>query len=311
MTDGPVRRLLVIKLGDLAEFVLAFGAFAAIRRHHPDAHVTLLTTQPYADLARKSGWFDEVWTDGRPRWSRVGKVWTLVRHLRRSGVDRVYDLENSRRTDRYRLLMQDVWGNKAPWSRDEGALPVDAAVPQEHFVERYARQLAAAGVRETSRPDLSWLTRGYGGRFGLSDGYVLMVAGGLGGRAGERWPTECFADLARRVGIEGRRPVVLGGREDVAINRRIAAASPDAMDLTGRTTLFDIATLAAHASVAVGSNNGPMHLIAAVGCPSVVLFPGSADPSASAPRGRYVVNIRRGNLDTLRVSEVAAAMRLR
>ncbi len=45
-------RILVIKLGALGDFVQALGPAAAIRRHHRDAEITLLTTAPYAELGR-------------------------------------------------------------------------------------------------------------------------------------------------------------------------------------------------------------------------------------------------------------------
>ena len=51
-------RILIIKLGALGDFAQAFGPFAAIRAHHPAAEITLLTTPPFAPLARHSvtGW---------------------------------------------------------------------------------------------------------------------------------------------------------------------------------------------------------------------------------------------------------------
>ena len=55
--------ILVIRLGALGYLVLSSGPFRAIREHHPDAHIVLLTTQPYEDLARAGGWFDEIWCD--------------------------------------------------------------------------------------------------------------------------------------------------------------------------------------------------------------------------------------------------------
>ena len=48
------RRILVIKHGALGDFVLATGPFAAIRAHHPDEWIVLLTTAPYAALAETS-----------------------------------------------------------------------------------------------------------------------------------------------------------------------------------------------------------------------------------------------------------------
>ena len=98
-------RILVIKLAALGDFVQAFGPFAAIRAHHPDAAITLLTTPPYADLARRSPWFDAVWSEGRPSWRDPAGWWRLARRLRGAGFARVYDLQTSRRSSRYRALV--------------------------------------------------------------------------------------------------------------------------------------------------------------------------------------------------------------
>src|SRR5215471_14975786 len=60
------ENILVIKHGALGDFVQAMGAAAAIRAHHQGAEITLLTTAPFADLARSSPYFDQVWIDERP-----------------------------------------------------------------------------------------------------------------------------------------------------------------------------------------------------------------------------------------------------
>src|SRR6185312_13797175 len=59
-TLAVYARVLVIKLGALGDFVQALRAMAEIRRAHPKASITLLTTPPYAELADASGWFDAI-----------------------------------------------------------------------------------------------------------------------------------------------------------------------------------------------------------------------------------------------------------
>lgn len=314
MTGQPVRRILVVKLGGFSDFILAFDAFNAIRRHHADAHIILMTTRRFGELARKSGWFDEIWDDGAPAWNRLGKVVKLIRRLRRTPLDKVYDLDNSSRTARYRFWMTDFWGNKAEWSYSStGFLPFhrSSSLIPEHYVEQLVQQLAAAGITEMPAPDLSWLKQGYGGRYGLQDGYVLIAPGGKLARAGMGWSVERFSELARRLAIEGRRPVIIGEEADAEANGIIAAASPEAKDLTGKTSLFDVAVLATHASAALGNDSGVVRLLAAVGCPTAIMFSSRSEPDRNSPRGRYVVMLRQENLADLPVSEVAAALRLR
>ena len=53
------RRVLIIKLSALGDFVLALGAMRAIRAAHPKAQLTLLTTPPYEALAKATGFFQK------------------------------------------------------------------------------------------------------------------------------------------------------------------------------------------------------------------------------------------------------------
>ena len=94
-----MTRILVIRLGALGDFVQSFGPFAAIRAHHPDARITLMTTAPFSDIARRAPWFDEVAIDARPRWWDLLGILRLRAALR--GFDFVYDLQTSVRSSRY------------------------------------------------------------------------------------------------------------------------------------------------------------------------------------------------------------------
>jgi ADP-heptose:LPS heptosyltransferase len=96
-----------------------------------------------------------------------------------------------------------------------------------------------------------------------------------------------------------------------AAEQPLARAIPSALDLTGRTDLAQLASLARAARIAIGNDTGPMHLLAAAGCPSLVLFSRESDPALCAPRGPVVRVLRRpdlASLDAATVRETAAAM---
>ena len=59
-----------------------------------------------------------------------------------------------------------------------------------------------------------------------------------------------------------------------------------------------------------GNLLGPMHLIAAAGCPSVVLFSQASDPALCAPRGRSVTVLRKPDLSALSLEDVLRALPL-
>ncbi|CAA7619333.1 glycosyltransferase family 9 protein [Magnetospirillum sp. SS-4] len=297
--------VLVIKLGALGDFVQAFGPFAAIRAHHPGDRITLLTTAPFADLARATPWFDEIRLDERPRLWQPGKLLALRSWLRGGDFRQVYDLQTSDRSSSYFLLMgkQPRWSGIAPGCSHPHANPDRDSM---HTIERQREQLVMAGIATFPTPDLSWAS-GDLARFGLPRPHALLCPGGAVHRPGKRWPAERFAAVATWLSGNGITPLLLGTGKEAPQLAAIAAACPAARDLSGRTSPLDIIALARQAVVAIGNDTGPMHLIAAGGCPSVVLFSHESDPSLCAPRGRVTV-LRRPSLAELETAEVEAAL---
>ena len=297
-------RILVIKLAALGDFVQAFGPFAAIRSHHPDAEITLLTTSPYAGLASRSPWFDRVWTEGRPAWANLPAVWRLARRLRAANFARVYDLQTSSRSSRYRSFV----GGQAEWSgiaRGASHPHTNPARDMAHTVERQREQLVIAGITAFPPPALDWLDDEIDG-LGLPPRFALLIPGASPRRPGKRWPMERFAELAADLGV----PVaVAGSLAEAPLAAGIGAALPEGfIDLTGRTSLVKLGAVARRAEFAVGNDTGPTHLAAAAGCPTLALFGAESDPALCAPRGRAVAVLRQDPLAGLQVAEVRATL---
>jgi ADP-heptose:LPS heptosyltransferase len=91
-SSSSTQRILVIKLGAMGNVVLSFGPFAAIRRHHASAQITLLTTAPYASWLATSPWFDKISRDERPPWWDFAGWLRLRRQLIDGRFDRIYEL---------------------------------------------------------------------------------------------------------------------------------------------------------------------------------------------------------------------------
>lgn len=305
--SGP-ERILVIKLSALGDIVQAFGPFQAIRRAHPEARISLLTTRPYASLAEASGWFDEILIDPRPKPWQVKKLLALRDMLRAGRFQRVYDLQTSGRSSRYRGLVGAK--RRVEWSGIARGCSHPHANPRRdlmHTVERQAEQLALAGIAEVPPPDLSWMDADIS-RFGLAEPFVLLVPGGAPHRPEKRWPSARYGQLARMLVAAGFTPVVIGTAAEATEADAIVARAPRAVSLVNRTSLFDIAALARKAEGAVGNDTGPMHLIAAAGCPSVVLYSQASDPALCGQRGPFVDILRRADLAGLEEDDVARAL---
>lgn len=309
MTEGrtdrpPPRRILVIKLGALGNVILSLGPFASIRRHHAGDRITLLTTAPYAEWLAGAQWFDEIWCDDRPDWWDVPGWLRLRRRLIDGGFDRVYDLQTSGRSSRYFQLLRP--GKRPEWSGIARgcALPdCDPARDRMHDNDRQFGQLRQAGITVREPADLSWSYADIS-RFGLPPDFALLAPGSSPYRHIKRWPIAHYRDLAGRLAARGVTPVIIGTVPEQPLAQAIVDSVTSAVDLTGRTNFADLTSLARTARVAIGNDTGTMHLIAAAGCPSVVLFSRNSDPALCAPRGRNVGVLQRSELELLDVATV-------
>jgi len=86
------------------------------------------------------------------------------------------------------------------------------------------------------------------------------------------WAAERYAELAARLESSGRPVVVCGGPAEESLTRAIASIGRASVDLGGRTSLGELASVLRRADVVVTGNSGPSHLAAAVGTPVVCLF---------------------------------------
>jgi len=117
---------------------------------------------------------------------------------------------------------------------------------------------------------------------------VLAPGGGVNpgtSLLAKRWPAERFGALAARLSARGYAVVLIGGRGDKELSKRVKDASgARAIDLCGQLSLTGCGALLKRAAVFVGNDTGVMHLAAAVGTPVVGLF-GPTDPAMYGPYG--------------------------
>ncbi len=307
---GKGRNILVIKHGALGDVILAQGPFQAIRAHHGDARIVLLTTRPFAAFLEKSGLFDDIWVDERPKLWQLSKLIPLIRKLRGGRFDRVYDLQTSTRSNSYFRFFpkwrKPEWCGIAKGCSHPHDSPLRTKI---HTIERHIDQLKVAGIDNVPPVDFSWAMTDIS-RFDLPAKYALLVPGGSAHRPEKRWPAIRFAELAEYLDDKGITPILIGGKAEAEAIEKIRSSCPAAIDLSSQTDFGDIASLGAGAVLAVGNDTGPLHLISAVGCKTVVLFSRASDPNMSRPRGQDVRVLREDDLANLPINRVIGELDL-
>jgi ADP-heptose:LPS heptosyltransferase len=285
-----LRRVLVIKLGAMGDFMQALGAMRVVRATHPSARITLLTTEPFEAFSKACPYFDIVEADGRPR-DIKGRT-DLIRRLRAANYDMVYDFQNNDRTAQYYIGLS---GKKPLWSgaaKGASHQHMNSNRAEMHNFDRLGEQLVHAGlgpkppgdptgwfIGQDLTPSVDWVRPAFRDPprfqpafFGLNGPYVLIIPGSSADHPEKRWPVDRFIGLSTWLANAGITPVIIGGKDEGDIGAQINRKEARARNLVGRTDLFQLATLSERALMAIGGDTGPMHLAAAARTPGVCLF---------------------------------------
>jgi heptosyltransferase-1 len=276
------RRIALIKPSALGDIVHALPVVAALRERYPTAHITWVVNRAYESLLRGHPDLDATLPFDRGA-RGAGAVLTALRFartLRQGKFDLVLDLQGLLRT----ALMTIATGaarRVGLSSAREGAThfytDVVADDLSRHAVDRYWRMASELGAGDgpkrfrvpLDRAAVAWADRQ------LADLPRPWLIVGVGARwLTKRWPPEHFAaliDAARRE-FAGSA-VFIGTGDDAALSRKsISLLSGPTLDLTGKTTLAQLAAVLAAADVVLANDTGPLHLAAALGRPVVAPY---------------------------------------
>lgn len=308
MTVAPAQ-LLLVKPSSFGDIIHTLPALDAIHRNWPATAV---------DWIVKPEW--RIVLDGHPMLREVlpfpltvsawGRTIPLVRRRR---YDMVIDFQGLLRSGVLSLCsgapVRIGFANGregSPWcytrrvespggatGKMASTVPAPMHVPM-HAIDRYLLLAKEAGVpvQQAVRfplpawPDAeSWVDR-YWEEAGIQPKETVCVLHPAARWATKRWPAERFALLADRLAVEqGWRVILVAGAAERAQAESVCRQMRQpVIDLSGRTTLPQLAALLKRAALLVTNDSGPMHLAVAVGTPVVAIF-GPTDPRAVGPYG--------------------------
>ena len=152
-----MSNILIIKHGSLGDIVQICGVIKDISKAHINDKVYLLTTPTYVELLSKCPYIDGVMIDKRlPRWN-VFYLLKLKKLINKQNFIKVYDLQNSSRTNFYRKFIFNV----KDWSSTRTLLKKSKEKKifnKEPVLKRFEFQLNKSGIKTnyTLKPDFSW-----------------------------------------------------------------------------------------------------------------------------------------------------------
>ena len=294
-----VKRILIIKHGALGDIIQALDGFSSVRKGHMDAHITLLTTPPFAHFCSLMPFFDAIEVDKR------AKPWNIANILRmraffHAGWERVYDFQMSNRSSQYlRYLMPK---NVEAVGVAEGiSHPFDNALDVNNRA-RIVRAAMRGGCAEVAA-DMSWIPVSKNEKLGR---YAVILAGCSLAKPEKRWGSEGFSILASDLIKHGITPVLAGTIADLEAATAIKSRVAGVVDKIGATNLVELADLLRGASLVVGNDTGPVFLAARLNVPTVMVMSAHTNEIMSAPYGTRVAWLKRENINDIKPAEVLA-----
>ena len=277
----------------IGDMVMAQSLFKALRQADPGVEITVLAP-PWSlpILARMPEVADTVDMPVGHGVLGLGVRHRLGRELRRPGFERAIVLPGSfksalvpwfakipRRTgylgEQRRGLLNDIR------TLDRRALPMNA---QRFVALGLPKPAAAAGPAPVDVPHPALVVERARvaeavARFELkTDEPVVALCPGAEYGPAKRWPAAYFAEVANRQLQRGRRVWLFGSHKDREIAAHInQLCEGRCADLSGRTSLGEVADLMSLAKYAVTNDSGLMHIAAAVGCHVVAIYGSSSD----------------------------------
>ena len=302
-----MSNILIIKHGSLGDLIQANGAIKDIKNKFPEDKVLLLTTPHYSKFMYSCPYIDGVLIDKRlPRWN-LFYLFRLKKMLNRFSFSKVFDLQNSSRTNFYRKF---IFKNDVFWSDSNSFLSKEESIYQKNLpvLTRMEQQLERSGISDrkfTKKPDLTWALRNIGSivNQNFEGKYILIFPFCSPKLHKKKWPyyKDLISLLKRDFSKEFNIAIAPGPNEiDEAKRFDVNVILNKGLPLN----INELISLINNSSYIVSNDTGPAHICAHLNKKGVVLFGSHTTPEKVSMESQNFKSLRADNLKNLNVADV-------
>lgn len=271
------RKILVVSLSNIGDVVLTLPMVDALRVLFPQAQISLVIGPKAESLFEGHPSFHHV--EIYDKHIDLMQKYQWIRKLKAEGFDAVVDLRNTiiplLLGSRYRMPLWQSRQQLKKMHRKSGYFSLLRTMwpVTEKRYPRFAVYISSE-IEEKMRNQRAQFIKEFP--------FVIMAPGAAA--LEKRWSISEFTALAGLIQSEFQRAIVLVGHEsDLDLSRKIEAnLSGMTWNLTGQTSLVELAEILQHAELAVVNDSGPMHLASYMNCPTLAMF-GPTDPLLYGP----------------------------
>lgn len=306
--------ILVFRIGQLGDMIVSLPSMWAVRRHWPQASLTLLCDAhaggqyiPGSDVFLGSGLYDAIEeyespSENRFDWRALTKQFRLLKKIRsRRYESLIYLAPSIRNPDQVRRDI--LFFRAAGIRRFYGARhfpPVPTKRPGaplshgEQEADLLLARLAADGIPVPERgmgsldlrlgPLETAEVEAWKSALGPDGGRSWIAVGPGSKMESKRWPLERYAAVIQAlIASNDVWPVIFGGPEDRTSGDRLLAKWRRGYNAAGALSVRGSAKAIGGCILYLGNDTGTMHLAASAGTPCVALFSARDWPGAWYP----------------------------
>ncbi len=302
-----MSNILIIKHGSLGDLIQANGAIKDIKNNFPKDKVLLLTTPHYSKFMYSCPYIDGVLIDKRlPRWN-LFYLFRLKKMLNRFSFSKVFDLQNSSRTQFYRKF---IFKNDIFWSDSNSFLSKEESISQKILpvLTRMEQQLERSGISDrkfTKKPDLNWALKNIGSIINqnFEGKYILIFPFCSPKLHKKKWPyyKDLISLLKRDFGKEFNIAIAPGPNE---INEAKKFDVNIILNNGLPLNINELISLINNSSYIVSNDTGPAHICTHLNKRGVVLFGSHTTPEKVSMESQNFKSIRVDDLKNLNVADV-------
>ncbi|SDT84244.1 glycosyltransferase family 9 protein [Desulfobacula phenolica] len=271
-------KILLVQLSFLGDMILSTPVISGLKKLHPKAGLTVMTTPLAAALVENNPLVDRVITfDKRGREKSLSGMIEKARQLRAEGFDRVYSLHRSYRTSILLSLAR---------------IPIRIGFKDAKLSFLYTKQRQKKVEGHSATRNLSLLfdelpetefdknlrlfTSGYENlsktakeTFPLAEEIIIMAPGSAWKT--KQWHWQGYLDVARHFAQSGKKIVLIGGPADKSVCAKINDQN-DFLDYSGRLSLSDTLYIMKYSTLLICNDSMALHMASAFKIPTVAVF---------------------------------------
>ena len=285
------NKILIIRLDAIGDFILCLDSVQHFRKFYPDKKIILLGNRVWTDLAKKLPFWHKVWDlDRRKFYRNLAYRAHLLKKIRKAGFEVVIQPTYSREFLYGDAIIRISGARKRFGSIGDcsNIRPLEKMISDQFYtrlipaaphtlmeLKRNAEFMCRLNMSmQAGLPDISLAIKGVKNPVAdISDYYVIFPGASWSGR---QWPIDRFAVLSEKIYRQyGLITVICGSPDEQDLAEALVShINVPVMNITGKTTLVNLAVIIKDASFLVGNETSAIHIAAAVSTPAFCILGG-------------------------------------